>query len=147
MTREEIKHINVIEDIDKLFGSLWPKGEENEYLPPMVEYYPMLCDNQEKNRYELKGIYIYKTDWKLRLMEDKLAFCEYIDELFNKYNIVELLTDVDDTMKQSAAYKYTMFADIQELKKKYHHKDIVYAGYLSFHDIDPDTGEVIGKDI
>ena len=32
MTREEIKLINV-EDIDKLFGSLWPKGEENEYLP------------------------------------------------------------------------------------------------------------------
>ena len=146
MTREEIKLINV-EDIDKLFGSLWPKGEENEYLPPIVEYYPILCDNQTKNRYELKGIYIYKTDWKLHIMEGKLAFWEYIDELFNKYNIVELLTDIDDSMNPSTVYKYSMLADINTLKKKYPYKDIVYAGYLSFHNVDKDTGELIGKDI
>ena len=146
MTREEIKLINV-EDIDKLFGSLWAKGEENEYLPPIIEYYPMLCDNQAKNRYELKGIYIYKALWKSRLMEDKLAFWEYIDELFNKYNIVELLTDVDDSMNPSTVHKYSMLADIHALQKNYPHKEIVYAEYLSFHNVDKDTGELIGKDI
>ena len=142
MTRDEIKLVD-IDKIDKMFNSLCPK----EDLQLIVLSYPILCDNSLKDRYELKSIHIYPTEFKLHLIENKLDYWEFIDELFDKYNIVELLTDLDSTMKPSTAYKYSMIVDIDALRKKYSWKKVVLAGYEGLHEVDNETGEVYGRDI
>ena len=143
MTRDEIKLVD-IDKIDKMFNSLWPNDDG---FPIAVSSYPILCNNSLKDRYELKSIHIYPTVFKLHLTESKLDYWEYIDELFDKYNIVELLTDLDNTMKPSTTYKYSMIADINALRKKYSWKKVVLAGYEGMHEVDNETGEVYGRDI
>ena len=141
MTRDELKLIT-LEDLPKLFNS---SKQNDSGIPLLVSTYPIIVDNPSKDRYELKSYWIWPTIFKRYLSEDRLTYWEFIDRLFDKHNIVELLTDLDDSMVPSTIVTCGKVVDINILRKKYSYKEIVFAGYESIHNVDPETDEAIGR--
>jgi len=120
MTREEIKNKNASYVVN-MFGSRNKNGD-------IFYYYPMLVNNEEKQRYEIQELFVQTTKYSY-LMQYPDRFSIYIDNLFNKYNIVEILTDADDTMMP---FGNSYIPDMKKLREKYTNKDIVINGYCGF---------------
>lgn len=113
MTREEIKKHYL--DIDKLFTTKY-----------FISKYPILTF--KNNKYYLSVTFILKNKWK-ELSKEYSRFEIYIDNLFEKFNIVEILTDVDDTM---VPFGNEFIPNMNKLKEKYNITEIIMDGYQGF---------------
>ena len=131
MTRQEMKSCT-FDDLQKMFLSGVIKTEEDKMWHQFFNY-PILIDNKEKCRYEITE-YMFQFSKMETLIKEPSRWFRYIDNLFDKYNIVEVLTDLDDTMED---FEYNSFAGKQHMKvpsctklsKKYFGKTVVPNGY------------------
>lgn len=130
MTREEIKSLTLISNIDKMFLSRM--SIEDRYL---IFRYPILIENKEKDRYEINEI-IFQIPKLKELFAEQSRWERYIDNLFNKYNIVEVFTDLDYTMDDFG--ERDKIPSLQKLNEKYPDKNIVINGYHGFYLGEPD---------
>lgn len=113
MTREEIKKHYL--EIDKLFTTEFS-----------ISKYPILT--YKDNKYYLSEMYIIKPKWK-ELSKEFSRFEVYINNLFDKFSIVEILTDVDDTM---IPFGNEFIPSMKKLKEKYNITEILIDGYHGF---------------
>ena len=113
MTREEIKKHYL--EIDKLFTTEFS-----------ISKYPILTFKD--NKYYLKEMYIIKPKWK-ELSKELSRFEVYINNVFDEFNIVEILTDVDDTM---VPFGNEFIPSMKKLKEKYNITEILMDGYHGF---------------
>lgn len=113
MTREEIKKHYL--EIDKLFTTEFS-----------ISKYPILIFKD--NKYYLKEMYIIKPKWK-ELSKELSRFEVYINNVFDEFNIVEILTDVDDTM---VPFGNEFIPSMKKLKEKYNITEILMDGYHGF---------------
>ena len=113
MTREEIKKHYL--EIDKLFTTEFS-----------ISKYPILTFKD--NKYYLSEMFIIKPKWK-ELSEELSRFEVYINNVFDEFNIVEILTDVDDTM---VPFGNEFIPSMKKLKEKYNITEILMDGYHGF---------------
>lgn len=113
MTREEIKKHYL--EIDKLFTTEFS-----------ISKYPILTFKD--NKYYLAEMYIIKPKWK-ELSKELSRFEVYINNVFDEFNIVEILTDVDDTM---VPFGNEFIPNMNKLKEKYNITEIIMDGYHGF---------------
>ena len=110
MTREEIKKHYL--EIDKLFTTEFS-----------ISKYPILTFKD--NKYYLSEMFIIKPKWK-ELSEELSRFEVYINNVFDEFNIVEILTDVDDTM---VPFGNEFIPSMKKLKEKYNITEILMDGF------------------
>lgn len=113
MTREEIKKHYL--EIDKLFTTEFS-----------ISKYPILTF--KNNKYYLSEMFIIKPKWK-ELSKELSRFEVYINNVFDEFNIVEILTDVDDTM---VPFGNEFIPSMKKLKEKYNITEILMDGYHGF---------------
>lgn len=113
MTREEIKKHYL--EIDKLFTTEFS-----------ISKYPILTFKD--NKYYLTEMFIIKPKWK-ELSKELSRFEVYINNVFDEFNIVEILTDVDDTM---VPFGNEFIPNMNKLKEKYNTTEILMDGYHGF---------------
>ena len=113
MTREEIKKHYL--EIDKLFITEFS-----------ISKYPILTF--KNNKYYLSEMFIIKPKWK-ELSKELSHFEVYINNVFDEFNIVEILTDVDDTM---VPFGNEFIPSMKKLKEKYNITEILMDGYHGF---------------
>ena len=113
MTREEIKKHYL--EIDKLFTTEFS-----------IFKYPILTFRD--NKYYLSEMFIIKPKWK-ELSKELSRFEVYINNVFDEFNIVEILTDVDDTM---VPFGNEFIPSMKKLKEKYNITEILMDGYHGF---------------
>lgn len=135
MTREEIKSKRL--EIDKLFGTTdYTKviSKRNGIGLKLYEYktdkrqgfiykYPILT--LKDNKYYLSEVFILMNKWE-ELSKYPDRFEAYVDNLFTQYNMVELLTDADDTME---LFGKEFIPNMNKLKEKYNTTEILFDGY------------------
>lgn len=124
MTREEMKSLTSISNIDNMFLSKIPSDDKF-----FVFLYPILVENKEKNRYEINE-YMFELPKLKTLFAEQHRWERYIDNLFDKYNLVEVLTDLDYTMDDFG--ETGKIPSITKLKEKYPDKEIVINDYHGF---------------
>ena len=125
MTIDEIK--NNRRNIENLFGTRIPVFGEN--MRNSFYRYPILKLKND-GKYYLSEYIIQYYLWK-SISEDKNNFYIFIDKMFDKHNIVEILTDVDDTMKLFDESDGLFIPDMSKLERKYNTK-ILFDGYHGF---------------
>lgn len=136
MTREEIKNKRL--EIDKLFGTTdYTEVRSKRNDIGLIELYECKTDKRQSfiykypililkdNKYYLSEVFILMNKWE-ELSKYPNRFETYVDNLFTEYNIVELLTDADDTME---LFGKEFIPNINKLKEKYNTTEILFDGY------------------
>lgn len=136
MTREEIKNKRL--EIDKLFGTTdYTEVRSKRNDIGLIELYECKTDKRQRfiykypiltlkdNKYYLSEVFILMNKWE-ELSKYPDRFETYVDNLFAEYNMVELLTDADDTME---LFGKDFIPNMNKLKEKYNTTEILLDGY------------------
>lgn len=126
MTKRELYDVSP-NMISKMFGSRRPNDDKL-----MFYQYPILINDKSTGIYRMRSYIIQYPQWEY-LIQYPERWKKFLDNLFNKYNLVEVLTDIDNLMMPFGKYDFSI--NVNRLREKYGSQKITvmtFDGYLGF---------------